>query len=1010
MIFWGRVSLTIGIGLGLCPSALLGWTGESPLPGTGGYVVDTTQRNDVVSFWQHVYRASEGYEARFSSGAYVHDVERRVNFVRALCGLPADTEFNTGATVLILDEDAYKPASNTTKAAAVLQSAMLISQTLQATGSLAGVSHNPQSNYPGFTNAAWNAASKGNLAFGFFGPGAVDSYFREDVDNLSNPNYTVGHRRWLLNPRSTDFATGDHPGKTPAQAAGNSNDPQGYAIYPTNSLYVFPKTTELATVAPKFTAYPAQGFFPAPLNSPYWSLSYPGAEFPVNTQIEMWDANGTPLTGVSVVSNIKGYGDNAVVWQVPPAAAVKLVSTDTKFTVKVSNFNLQGNPTPQSYTYTVTLINPDGLTDPLTLTGPANPFAVASTDYSFTRPAFSDAVEAGFFKLIPGPIAEGAEGPPVSVIDGTSSAPLFSSTPDFFKSGTKAFRLTFANRYDPVAGGVKDQSFEINRDLVPTTGASMTFQYKRGLMTTSSALYVEASTNGGLTWSHLRDPIVGNGTNAADKDGFKSVTVSLPTSGIARVRFRLSYLGGSVGLYDHEGYSTFQTGVFIDDISITNCSWLEQKGSVVAAPDIDKIPFNSGTAGQSLVIGDEWIMRLRAKFGTRWFPYGPMKTVTPAGAYLPSGAAAPPIAGATYQFTPVSTPGSYQLEVARIEDTPTEGAESGALQVTADVGNYLWLNGTYVQSGSFAFRLGVSSRDDTLDTITLNRTFVPTSTSKLEFFSQRRRMSATNYLHAEVSNDNGLTWTSVGSQPGGGTLLNLMDLTMKPQSYSLAAYAGQTIRIRFAFRNDDRTTILAGLTGANPLASGVWIDDIKVTDVADPISLTTLPGTATSFRLDATSAGETLIPGGRYRLRLRSVISGVPGGWGEPLIVIPTATPLTGYEAWLAYDYPTLADVPFEFDSDGDGIPNGVEYAFGSDPLVRAAAACDTMLIEGGLLKISRPLSSPSPGVVYAAETSEDLITWTSVGVTVTTTGGQAVASVVAGSGSRFLRWKISKL
>lgn len=1010
MNFRGWVFFSMGIGLGLCPTGVMGWSGGSSLPGTGGYVVDTSQRNDVVSFWQHIYKASEGYEARFASGEYVNDVERRVNFVRALCGLPADTQFNTGATVLILPEDTYKPGASTTKSAAALQSAMLITQTLQTTGSLAGVSHNPQPNYPGFTNAAWNAASKGNLAFGFFGPGAVDSYFREDVPNLSNPNVTVGHRRWLLNPRATNFATGDYPGKTPAQAAGNPNDPQGYAIYPTNSLYVFQKAEEQATVSPKYTAYPNAGYFPAPLNTPYWSLSYPGATFPVNTQVQMSDANGVPLAGVTVVSNAAGYGDNAIVWQVPTAAAARLVSADTKFTVKVSNFTLPGNPTPQTHTYSVTLVNPDGLTDPLTLTGSANPLAVASTDYSFTRPTFSDAVEVGFFKQVPGPISEGAEGPPVSVVDGTSSAPLFSNAAGFFQSGSKAFRLTFANRYDPVVGGVKDQFFEVNRDLVPTTGAAMTFLYKRGLMTTASALVVESSTNGGLTWNELRAPIVGNGTNAADTDGFKSVTVNLPTTGTVRVRFRLTYLGGAVGLYDHEGYPTFQTGVFIDDISIANCSWLEQKGSVVAAPDSDKIPFNSGTAGQPLVIGEPWIMRLRAKFGARWFPYGPMKAVTPVGAYLPSGALSPPVAGATYQFTPVNTPTSYQLEVARIEDTPTEGAESGALQVTADVGNYLWLNGTYVQSGDFAFRLGVSSRDDTLDTITLNRTFVPTSTSNLEFFSQRRRMSTTNYLHAEVSNDNGVTWTSVGSQPGGGTLLNLMDLTMKPQSYSLAAYAGQTIRIRFAFRNDDRTLILAGLTGANPLASGVWIDDIKVTDVADPITLTTLPGTADSFRLNEASAGEALDAGARYRLRLRGVTSGIPGGWGESLIVVPTATPLTGYDAWLAYDYPELADVPFDFDSDGDGIANGIEYAFWSDPLTFDGASADAMTVENGVLKITRPLGSARAGVSYTAETSDNLTTWSSMGVTVTIADGQAVASVSAGPGPRFLRWKISKL
>jgi hypothetical protein len=47
---------------------------------------------------------------------------------------------------------------------------------------------------------------------------------------------------------------------------------------------VVPKTSELdTTVAPQFVPYPGSGFFPAPLNFPYWSLSYPGANFSAAT-------------------------------------------------------------------------------------------------------------------------------------------------------------------------------------------------------------------------------------------------------------------------------------------------------------------------------------------------------------------------------------------------------------------------------------------------------------------------------------------------------------------------------------------------------------------------------------------------------------------------------------------------------------------------------------------------------------------------------------------------------
>ncbi|RYD26017.1 MAG: hypothetical protein EOP87_23425, partial [Verrucomicrobiaceae bacterium] len=183
---------------------------DVPTP-TRGFEVDTSNRNSVVSFYQKVYRASEGYRDRMSwtgnytslaagaegttSAVFVGDVERRLNYFRALCGVPANVRVNSGSVVTILAADAWQPDPSTTKAAAAQRSALMIARTYPNTS---GLNHNPPQTNVGWTTAAWNANKNGNLSLGFFGPGAVDAYVKENVTGTSSWNVDVGHRRWLM--------------------------------------------------------------------------------------------------------------------------------------------------------------------------------------------------------------------------------------------------------------------------------------------------------------------------------------------------------------------------------------------------------------------------------------------------------------------------------------------------------------------------------------------------------------------------------------------------------------------------------------------------------------------------------------------------------------------------------------------------------------------------------------------------------------------------------------------
>jgi len=607
-----------------------GWTlgpGADP-PDTRDFTVDTSSRNDVLSFWQAIYLQSEGYQDRINwtgnytstadgaegtiSPDFVGDVERRVNFVRALCGVPSDTHFNTGAYVNIDPADLIVPPTNTTKAAAAQRSALMLVRNFNTTtGVDLALSHFPVSTCIAWTPAAWNGNNNGNLSVGSYGPTAVDHYFQEDANNLD-----TGHRRWLLALKCTDYATGDTPGTS--------------VLPPTNTLYVIPNASEFdPSVEARFVTYPGSGYFPAALNTGYWSLSYPEADFSAAT-ISMTAEDGT-LLATSVVSRTKGYGDNAIVWQVPAAAAITQTAGDAKFNVTVSN--IAGTGVPAQYSYSVTLMNQDRLIDPLLLTGSVTPDPTGAS-YTFAAVPYADSTEVGFFQASSAAWTEAAEDSPApQVISHISPEyPLRSAVtqyapgyPTNFFNGAKAFRLTFGTL------PATDQSFEVDRDLLPGTSPKLNFNYRRGYMVNGTTLAVEVTADGGGTWSNLTTILAPSNPNSPDT-AFLSASLPLPTTSSQplRVRFRL-YQTGSLTPYTYSYSPTYATGVFIDDISTTGCRFLDRKGSVALAAGETTATFNSANAGVTLAAGQAWWLRLRASLGGHWFPYGPPLTATVAG-------------------------------------------------------------------------------------------------------------------------------------------------------------------------------------------------------------------------------------------------------------------------------------------------------------------------------------------------------------------------------------------
>lgn len=285
-----------------------------------------------------------------TGSAHQQAVLARINYFRALAGLPAATLDAGGAVDL--------------QAAALMMSAN------------AALSHAPPSSWACYTAAGAAGAASANLALGLYGVAAIDAY----MDDSGSNNAAAGHRRWLLYPPRATFATGDSPGSDGAPAA--------------NALGVFGALTTRPSL-PEGVAWPPAGYVPyqnLPARSGRWSFSLPGADFAA-ASVTVTGPSGALAVTREPVSN--GYGDNTLVF-VPQGMSYDAPASDTVYTVTVSGI---AGADVSAITYRVTVIDPaidDGAAAPVTVVEYYHP----RLDHYFVTwlPAEIAALDAGTFE------------------------------------------------------------------------------------------------------------------------------------------------------------------------------------------------------------------------------------------------------------------------------------------------------------------------------------------------------------------------------------------------------------------------------------------------------------------------------------------------------------------------------------------------------------------------------------------------------------------------------------
>ena len=713
-----------------------------------GYVLDTRQREAVRLFYQAVYGSSANIasgwngnlaacNAGTTSAEYQAATLRRINWFRAMAGVPAAIE---------LDPTFTRKA----------QSAAMLMAANKA------LSHTPPTSWTCYNADAAEAAGKSNIGLGNAGYNSmIDGYIRDAGSN----NAAVGHRRWLLNP--------------PVRMMG-----VGYADAPdvaASAVWIFDGNQSGArpVVRDEYVAWPPAGFVPYPSVYPRWSFGFPGADFS-STTVSMTQNGAAIPTRKEALKN--GASDNTLVWfpdSYVDGSTWARPTQDTTYRVTLSNVLVNG--VARTFTYDVTVFDPQIATTSITLNGPDALNNGQTGSYSFAQQAGADAYQWRSVHTAPYSLSDGAEAGTVNFSASTTPgyAVVLSGTA---ATGSNSFHLAHAK---PVA-----QTLTLSQVLVPNANTRLNFNSRLSYATPGQHAVVEVSADEGKTWSAVYDEAGANAYVA----GFspKAVSLSAYAGKAIRVRFNYQYLTGSY-------YSSTSNiaGWFIDDIAITGTD-----------------------------------------------------VVTSSSAPVDIAVAAPPAA-------PVPPAPLF-----------SDGAETGLTNMTAQTtAGYDVVISSPVAGGSKAFHL---AQPKTLSQILqVKQALRVNATTELRFASRLGYATVGQKARVEVSNNNGASWSPVFEQAGykGGT--GAIETAYSSKVVSLAAYAGQTVLVRFHYIHTGGSYFPQTTTNV-----GWLIDNISVVDtslVATPSA--PAPTGPLSFSYTKNGTGTLL-------LQARPGMYGYHGDWG----------------------------------------------------------------------------------------------------------------------------------
>jgi len=569
---------------------------------TTGLSVDPFSRSDVANFYHCTYLASEDFaddvywtgdlascDAGTVSDILHEHTLRRINYYRAMAGLNADITFDA------------------TKNAKSQEAALMMARNND-------LSHTPPESWFCFSQDGYDAASHGNISLsqsnfasgaGNFGPNAVNGQMEDDGPN----NLAVGHRRWLLYSRAREMGNGAIPVTQNPSFANTYNSAA--------AIWVIGDFNNTIPPGVDFIAWPNAGYVPHQVVWPRWSFGIPNSTANFGSAQVTLTKGGINIPVTILHRGSAGIGDPTIVWQPTgedyPNFPSAVPTEDTEFTVTISGIT----EAPQSsYTYTVTIINPNDAGDML-ITGPANPLVGVANTYDFMPQENVDGYEVKISSTQTGNWIEGAE-------DGTLDAHIDLTSVEYnyrisdpVLTGNYAFHLTFP------PSDWSDQAFIIDRPIIPSETSQLVFNNLRRYAHLGSYLRAQISADGGANWITVWERS-GNGEDNYIYWDSSFQKVEIPLEAYSGQTLSLRFI------YQHEsGYyfsgTDSSVGFFIDDISVSHSQELTSPQTFTL--DTEATSFDITPASDATV----YFLQIRPLTDCHDYGFGQALSVTSTG-------------------------------------------------------------------------------------------------------------------------------------------------------------------------------------------------------------------------------------------------------------------------------------------------------------------------------------------------------------------------------------------